>query len=537
MSLNADHSQPRVAVVGAGWAGLAAAFTLKLAGWHTEVFEQSPVLGGRARKAVIARRGLVLDNGQHLMLGAYRHTLALMQDIGVDSNHALLRLPLQLTTLDGALHLAVNPAHPGPLRLPLALLRMKGLSLGEKYVLFRTLLQLQLGGWRVAPDTTVFAWLQKRRQPTALIHLFWEPLCIATLNTPIGDASMALFAVVLRDSLAAGANASDLILPRVDLSALWPEVLAPQLVIHASTPVLGLSAGPGGYRLHTANRPSMPPRQTQDHGEIGHDPGHEDGPFFDAVILATPAGMCHRLLSGLLPNQTNNRTDAPITDDHMQRTRHNVDDKHQPSLVEKRVLLEHLNAFEYHAIATLTVFLEHAFPLPGYMYMLKENRQVGHDGQWLFNRSRFMHPDAAIGSMDNASAIAATPDTSNSHFPNNRLPHAISIVISHADHLIGMERDAIAHAILSQVRDQLPAGITLPPVTGFELIMEKRATFAAAPGLIRPDSVTPWPGLFLAGDWTDTGYPGVLEGAVMSGLAAAQAAQASLASRTKPVTD
>ncbi len=531
MSLNADRSQPRVAVVGAGWAGLAAAFTLKLAGWHTEVFEQSPVLGGRARKAVIARRGLVLDNGQHLMLGAYRHTLALMQDIGVDSSHALLRLPLQLTTLDGALNLAVNPVHPGPLRLPLALLRMKGLSLGEKYVLFRTLLQLQLAGWRVAPDTTVFAWLQKRRQPTALIHLFWEPLCIATLNTPIGDASMALFAVVLRDSLAAGANASDLILPRVDLSALWPEVLAPQLMIHASTPVLGLSAGPGGYRLHTGNRPSMQPRQTQDHGEAGHDPGHEGGAVFDAVILAAPARMCHRLLSGLLHNQTNNPTDAAITDDHVQRTLHNVDEKHQPSLVEKRALLEHLNAFEYHAIATLTVFLEHAFPLPGCMYMLKENRQDGHDGQWLFNRSRFMHPDAATGS-----AATATGDAIDECFPNDRFPHAISIVISHADHLIGRDRDSIAHAILSQVRNQLPAGVTLPPVTGVELIMEKRATFAATPGLIRPDSVTPWPGLFLAGDWTDTGYPGVLEGAVMSGLAAAQATQASLTSTSTVAT-
>jgi|GEM_PF-21236 len=529
MSPNADHFRPRVAVVGAGWAGLAAAFALKRAGWDTEVFEQSPVLGGRARKAVIARRGLVLDNGQHLMLGAYRHILELMREIGVDSNQALLRLPLQLTTLDGALHLAVNTAHPGPLRLPLALLRMKGLSIGQKYVLFRTLLQLQLTGWHVAPDTTVLAWLQKQRQPTALIRLFWEPLCIATLNTPIVDASMALFAVVLRDSLAAGADASDLILPRVDLSALWPEVLAPQLMIHANTPVHGLSAAPGGYQLHTGNRPSRQLRQAPDNPHAGHDQGQEGDAIFDAVILATPARICHRLLSRLMPSQEDNLTDAAITDEHAQHARGDIDRLQQAALAEKSTLLEQLNAFQYHAIATLTVFLTQAFPLAGCMYMLKENRQAGHDGQWLFNRSRFMHPDAAIVSVGTASAGAPTPDSAN-----DRFAHAISIVISHADHLIGTDRQSIANAILSQVRDQLPTGVTLPAVTGFELIMEKRATFAATPGLARPDSVTPWPGLFLAGDWTDTGYPGVLEGAVISGLAAAQAAQASLVSKSTP---
>ena len=531
MPLKADHVRPRVAVVGAGWAGLAAAFTLKRAGWDTEVFEQSPILGGRARKAVIARRGLVLDNGQHLMLGAYRHILELMRDIGVDANHALLRLPLQLTTLDGALHLAVNPAHPGPLRLPLALLHMKGLSIGQKYALFRTLLQLQLIGWRMTPDATVLAWLQKQRQPSALIRLFWEPLCIATLNTPIDNASMALFAVVLRDSLAAGADASDLILPRVDLSALWPEVLAPQLMIHANTPVHGLSAVPGGYQLHTGNRSPRQLRQTPGNRDTAHDQGQDAKAVFDAVILATPARMCHRLLSRLMPGQADNLSGAAITDDPAQHARRDSDDQHQAALTEKTALLEQLNAFQYHAIATLTVFLAQAFPLPGCMYMLKENRQAGHDGQWLFNRSRFMHPDAAIGSVDTASASAATPDNAK-----DRFAHAISIVISHADHLIGTDRDSVANSILSQVRDQLPTGVTLPPVTGFELIMEKRATFAATPGLARPDSMTPWPGLFLAGDWTDTGYPGVLEGAVISGLAAAHAAQASLVSKSTSAT-
>ncbi|PJX22056.1 hypothetical protein CAP48_13960 [Advenella sp. S44] len=518
MSLAPDHAGRRVAVVGAGWAGLAAAFTLKRAGWHPQVFEQSPVLGGRARKAVIPRRGVTLDNGQHLMLGAYRHVLELMRDIGVNSEHALLRLPLQLTTLDGSLSLMANMKHPGPLRLPLALLNMKGVSAGHKYRLFRALLQLQWSAWRVAPGTTVLAWLQAHRQPAALIRLFWEPLCIATLNTPIADACMRLFAVVLRDSLASDAKASDLLVPRVDLSALWPEVLAPELSIHLNTPVRGLSLAPSGYRLHTDGQNRTNPCDTGQHDPDGHRDAGDGRLDFDAVILAAPPPICRRLLSQLMHSNNVNKSTESIVQDNTDENRDGTCREPGPTTAAKSALLEQLSAFRYHAIATLTIFLEAPFPLPDSMYMLKENRKAGFDGQWLFNRSAFMHPVTAAQTIREKDTDATTQH-------NGATPHAICIVISHADHLIGTDRNTIADAILSQVRSQMPQGVALPQVLGYEMIMEKRATFAATPGLGRPENITPWTGLFLAGDWTNTGYPGVLEGAVMSGLAAAKAAQ------------
>jgi uncharacterized protein with NAD-binding domain and iron-sulfur cluster len=62
----------------------------------------------------------------------------------------------------------------------------------------------------------------------------------------------------------------------------------------------------------------------------------------------------------------------------------------------------------------------------------------------------------------------------------------------------------------------------MPAVNAHRLIVEKRATFAAVPGLQRPPNQSPWPRLSLAGDWTDTGYPAVLEGAVRSGKQAAK---------------
>jgi uncharacterized protein with NAD-binding domain and iron-sulfur cluster len=63
----------------------------------------------------------------------------------------------------------------------------------------------------------------------------------------------------------------------------------------------------------------------------------------------------------------------------------------------------------------------------------------------------------------------------------------------------------------------------MPAVAASALLIDKRATFLARPGLTRPAQRTAWPTLALAGDWTDTGYPGVLEGAVRSGLRAAEA--------------
>lgn len=507
-------NKPSVAVVGAGWAGLAAAYTLKRAGWATQVFEQSPVLGGRARKAVIPRSGLTLDNGQHLLLGAYRHVLDLMQDVGVDMDRALLRMPLQLASLNGDFCLKVNPAHPKAWRLPAALMRLKGLSAGQKFALLRAIFQLQLSGWRVQPDTSVHAWLKSRRQPCALLRVFWEPLCIATLNTPIAQASMSLFARVLKDSLAAGADASDLILPRVDLSTLWPDALASQLTIHTNTPVRGIQATSGGYRLLTGHRNAneIPSSKAPDVDDT------EDAAIaFDAVILATPPLIAHRLLWRLMHDNALSMADAPSHDKGLPDRRQV--DEHADSIA-KTTLLAHLHAFDYHAIATLTVLLDAPFPLKDCMYMLNEDRATGQHGQWLFNRSQFMASDDAGTPWANLAATAA-PNAQSA----GDTPHSISIVISHADHLVGTDRDLIANAILSQVRSQLPDGVTLPKVKGYELIMEKKATFAATPGLVRPENETPWRAIFLAGDWTNTGYPGVLEGAVMSGRDCAEAVQ------------
>jgi len=158
-------------------------------------------------------------------------------------------------------------------------------------------------------------------------------------------------------------------------------------------------------------------------------------------------------------------------------------------------LLKQLQAFDYMPIATLVLRLAQPYRLPMPMMMLREDPARGHDGQWVFDRTRML-------------------DQSNGG--------ELAIVVSAAQGLSERDRDQTVQHLIEQLREQAPRHLPLPAVIASELFIEKRATFAALPGLARPANRTPWPRLALAGDWTDTGYPGVLEGAVRSGRQAAR---------------
>src|SRR5262249_18310217 len=179
-------------VVGAGYAGLSAAIALARAGCAVSLFEANRVPGGRARR--VEYRGALLDNGQHLLLGAYRETLSLMREVGVPE-HALVRLPLTLT-FPGRFSLAA-PRLPAPFHLPAGLARAKGLRAADRWGAARMALALWHRGFRVEAGTTVAALLAAERQGTAAIEFLWGPLCVSALNTPVAEADAQVFANVL----------------------------------------------------------------------------------------------------------------------------------------------------------------------------------------------------------------------------------------------------------------------------------------------------------------------------------------------------
>ena len=159
-----------VAVIGAGWAGCAAAVELARAGCQVTLLESARSLGGRARRVEID--GRQLDNGQHIMLGAYAESLRLMKLAGVNLDQALLSLPLQMRYPAGSGGMDfVAPRLPAPLHLLGALLRSTGLARGDKLSLARFSTTARWMGWRLHTDCSVSELLERFDQTPRLIQL------------------------------------------------------------------------------------------------------------------------------------------------------------------------------------------------------------------------------------------------------------------------------------------------------------------------------------------------------------------------------
>jgi len=236
-----DHGlATRVAIVGAGYAGMAAAVTLAGRGIPVTVFEATAVPGGRARR--IVSQGNELDNGQHVLIGAYSELYRMMRTVGVPAD-ALLRIPLEVRYARDFSFRALWL--PPPLGLAAGLLAARGVPLSERAGAVRFMAALKKLRFRLEPDISVNALLERYGQNAAIGHYLWRPLCISALNTPPEQASANVFLAVLRDTLAGEPDASDLMLPRVDLSRLFPEPAAEFVKQHGGeirlrTPVQGI---------------------------------------------------------------------------------------------------------------------------------------------------------------------------------------------------------------------------------------------------------------------------------------------------------
>lgn len=315
-----------IAVIGGGYAGLAAAVSLAQRDIPVTLFEAGKTLGGRARG--VAYRGVAMDNGQHILLGAYRETLRLMALTGVRKD-AVLRLPLALT-IPG--HFALKtPALPAPLHLVLGLLLAQGLPLGERLAAIRFAVALRLRNFCLPRDMSVAALLAQHHQDGKIGLLLWEPLCLAALNTPIAQASAQVFLNVLRDSFSHARSDSDVLLPRTDLSALFPLAAGEFIRQHGGKVMTGC-------RIRSIE---------QDDGifTLGREGGTEN---FSHVICATAPRHALTLLAGL-PKM------APA--------------------------IKMLNEFDYQPIATIYLQYPHDTRLPGPMLGL-----TGGFSQWVFDR-------------------------------------------------------------------------------------------------------------------------------------------------------
>lgn len=250
-----NNKNDHVAIIGGGYAGMAAAVTLAAANIPVTVFESAKQLGGRARG--VQHHDVQLDNGQHILLGCYHHTLQLIEQVGGNIEHDFLRLPLQLT-LHNRFELKA-PHLPAPLHLLAGLLSAKGLSFGERLRAARFMLALNRINFTLPHDISVFELLRMHGQGDELIRLLWEPLCISALNTPVHIASAQVLLHVLRDSLNGLRSDSDILLPRIDFTALFPERAAEYVKQHRGTVLTACSVEaiiPHGDEIELLTRPT-----------------------------------------------------------------------------------------------------------------------------------------------------------------------------------------------------------------------------------------------------------------------------------------
>jgi len=436
-------SRQRIAVIGGGWAGLAAAVHATQRGHAVTLFEASRQWGGRARAvSVNAPDGsaMVLDNGQHILIGAYRATLDLMRTVGVEPERVLKRMPLSMQFPDG---LGIRlPDWPMPLDVLAGVLGAVGWTLADKWSLVRATARWQRNGFRCAHGLRVTALCEgiSARAMQTLI----EPLCVSALNTPADRASAQVFLRVLKDALLGGKGSSNLLIPTGDLGALLPVAATRWLQNHGATLRLGqrvqLACPSGDWQV--------------------------DGEAFDSVLCATSSSAaCH-----LLANSQ-------------------VEGSHAV-----QAWMDVAARLQYEAIATVYAQAGKV-RLPQAMLALYSDAQE--PAQFVFDRGQLGGPAGLLAFVVSASET---------------------------------ERAELEEKVLQQARRQLAPWLQGQALKPLQTIVEKRATFACTPALVRPPA-TIAPGLIACGDYVQGPYPATLEGAVQSGMAGSQAACEGFASR------
>ena len=266
----------QVLVIGGGWAGLAAAVRAVQLGGQVTLLDMAPQLGGRARSWQ-DDEGHWRDSGQHILIGAYRDTLALMRTVGADPTQLLQRLPLTLVDPDGV---GLRwPAKGAPLLAAArAMASHPRWGWRERWGLAAWGLRQGLRGLQAPPGWTVAQWCA--RLPASVRQELIDPLCIAALNTPTATASAAVLMRVLQDALLRGPGGSDLLLPAAPLQALLPEPAQRWLTAQGAAVLTGTRAA-----------------QLERHPE-----GWRCGPHqADAVVLASSATEAARLTRTLSP--------------------------------------------------------------------------------------------------------------------------------------------------------------------------------------------------------------------------------------------
>ncbi len=443
----------RVVVIGGGFAGLAAAIALQERRHEVVLLERRGVLGGRACSSRDAVSGEEVDNGTHLMVGAYAATLGLVRRAGASG--LLLEQPrLRLEWMDEK---GVTALDCPPLVAPLHLLvGLAGLRVPLRVKLQAIRLGLAVRFGRRPDGLTLAQYLDRCGQSPAARRLLWDPLALAILNESPERAAAVLFHRVYQEAFLRDPRASRLVFLRRGWSAL-AERLA------------GYLEARGGlvWRGARADRLELAGERVRGVGVVGRARGREAvvaGAAAEHALLPADAIVCAvppQAAARLLPEQWAARDPFAA-----------------------------LARFSGSPIVSVEVWLDR---------VVVEHLMLGlRDGEmeWLFDKGRL--------------------------YGRGGPPQHLAFIASAAFRSAAKPTGALVAAAEAALRRHFPA-MAEARITRALVQREPTATFASTPELeaLRPPPATPIAGFYLAGDWTATGLPATIEGAVRSGLEAA----------------
>jgi squalene-associated FAD-dependent desaturase len=470
----------QVLVVGGGLAGITAALDCAQSGARVTLVEVRRRLGGAAYS--VQRGGLEMDNGQHVFLRccvAYRGLLERIGSTPLVSLQERLEIPV---LKPGAPRVLLRRGRlPAPLHLAPALLRYPYLSLRARVGAARAALALKalsedaLAGL----DTqTLGGWLERRGQGARAQAALWDLIALPTLNLPASEASLALGAFVFREGVLKHADAGDIGLHGASLGATIARPALAALERAGVRVLLGwraesLRAGTGGGfelqgRSGTAQAEGEHDQEANGRGRDEEcEQGGEQGERDGLRAEAVVVALPHARAAGLL----------------------------EPVLGASATAWR---ALESSPIVNLHLVYDRE--------VTSERFAAGVDTpvQYLFDRTV---------------AAGAPPGT-----------QYLAVSLSGAQEEMSMSVDRLRERYVPALEQLLPR-VRGARLESFLVTREHAATFRAGPGsaALRPPPETSLPGLALAGAWTATGWPATLEGAVLSGHAAAAEALRTLA--------